>query len=98
MYIASEERLLQITYSIIELVNRQELRTTSKKLIINYIKESLQVHHAAKAREAIERYTNEELPDLEELRSRFNQHGIEALNEVDHLLLRLEHEGKFLDA
>ncbi len=56
------------------------------------------MHHAAKAREAIERYTNEELPDLEELRSRFKQHGIEALNEVDHLLLRLEHEGKFLDA
>ena len=78
-------------------MNKQELRTTSKKLIINYIKESLQVSHVAKAREAIERYTNAELASLAEVQAKNEQGGLASLNEVDHLILRLEFEGQRLD-
>ncbi len=96
--IKNTDRLLQIAYSIVELVNRQELRVTSKKLIINYLHESLHVAYAAKAREAVERYVNEEpLPTLEEVRAKHSSRGLAALNEVDHLILKLEHEGRRLD-
>ncbi len=96
--IKNTERLLQIAYSIIELVNRQELRVTSKKLINNYLHESLHVAYAAKAREAVERYVNEDpLPTLEEVRAKHAALGMAALNEVDHLILKLEHEGRRLD-
>ena len=96
--IKNTDRLLNIAYSIIELVNRQELRVTSKKLVINYLHESLHVAYTAKAREAIERYVNEDpLATLEEIRRKHETLGMAGLNEVDHLLLKLEHEGRRLD-
>lgn len=78
-------------------MSRQELRNTAKVLIKNYITESIQVTHAAKAREAVMRYTAVELPDLEQVREKFSTLGIEGLSEVDHLVLKIEFEGHRLD-
>jgi hypothetical protein len=95
--IDSEERLLHITYRLIELLNRQELRVTSKNLVRNYVVESLQVHHADKAREAVQRYSSAELPEVEFIRAKFAEGSLASLDELDHLVLRLEFEGHRMD-
>ncbi len=79
------------------MVSRQELRNTAKVLIKNYITESIQVTHAAKAREAVMRYTAEELPDIEQVREKYSSLGLDGLTEVDHLVLKIEFEGRHLD-
>lgn len=95
--IRREQRLLELVYTLIELVSRQELRNTAKVLIKNYLIESIQVTHAAKAREAVMRYTGEDLPDLDQVREKYGNLGLEGLNEIDHLLLKIEFEGHRLD-
>lgn len=95
--IDSEKRLLHITYRLIELLNRQALRVTSKHLVRNYVVESLQVHHADKAREAVQRYSSAELPEVEVIRAKFAEGSLASLDELDHLVLRLEFEGRRMD-
>ena len=73
------------------------MRVTSKHLIQNYVKESIRVGRAEKAREAVERYSGVELPTLEEIREKHARGSLGDLNEVDHLLLRLEYEGRQAD-
>ena len=96
-HIASEDRYLNLIFHLIELLNKQELRVTSKKLIRNYVVESLEVHHVDKAREAVERYSSEELPAIDEIRAKFDAGDLASLDELDHLVLRLEFEGRKLD-
>lgn len=78
-------------FNLIEQVNRQELRNSSKHLIINYIKESGEIRLADRGREAVERYTNTLLPSLQRLREKARLAPLEPL---DHLVLKLEYAAK----
>jgi hypothetical protein len=69
-----------------------ELRNTSKQVLLNYINESPQPKLILRAREAIRRYIQEELPSLEEIQAKA-QAG-EELNEYDHKLLKMEYEAR----
>lgn len=69
-----------------------ELRNTSKNLLLNYINESAKSSLIERAREAIHRYIQEELPSLEEIQAK-NRAG-EELNELDHKILKMEYEAR----
>jgi hypothetical protein len=69
-----------------------ELRNTSKNILLNYINESPQPSLIQRARDAVMRYIQEELPSLEEIRAK-SQAG-EELNELDHKILKMEYEAR----
>jgi hypothetical protein len=71
-----------------------ELRTTSKKLIINYINESKHLHLIDRARVAVKRYALEDIPSLQDIRERSQY---QELSMLDHLVLKMEYEAKKLD-
>ncbi|HDQ14508.1 MAG TPA: hypothetical protein ENN41_06815 [Sediminispirochaeta sp.] len=78
---------------MIEQLTGMELRTSSKNLLLNYLKES---HHPLlieRARYTIVRYLQDDIPSLQEIqvKSRY-----EELDAVDHLILKLEYEAKCL--
>lgn len=87
--IATEKSFLNSVYDIVQLIVKTELRNTSKHLILNYIKEAEEVSLPDKAREAITRYTNEEVPSLEEIREKSK---VAQLKELDHLILKMEYQ------
>ena len=89
-----EQEFLKIIFEIVEVVLKAELRNTSKRLILNYIDESGAVMPIEKAREAIFRYTGEEIPTLEEVREKA-QSG--RLDQLDHLVLKMEYEAQRLN-
>ena len=80
-------------FAVIEHVNRSELTTTSKKLLIAYLNETSGTSFADRAREAVRRYTQTVLPSLESIREK--SRTVE-LDEFDHLVLKLEYEASRL--
>jgi hypothetical protein len=80
-------------FAIIEHVNKSELTTTSKKLIINYVNEASELSMVAKARAAVHRYAQIVLPSLDSLREKAKT---QKLDPLDHLVLKLEYEGSRL--
>ena len=86
----SEMSFLLAVFAIIEHVNKSELTTTSKKLIINYVNEAAGQDPIDKAREAIRRYTDTVVPSLESIRTKSRTM---KLDKLDHLVLKLEYEG-----
>jgi hypothetical protein len=89
----SEMSFLLAIFAIIEHVNKSELTTTSKKLIINYVNEASELSMVAKARAAVLRYTQIVLPSLEGLREKAKT---QKLDPLDHLVLKLEYEASRL--
>ena len=90
----SEMSFLLAIFAVIEHLNKSELTTTSKKLIINYINEASGQSMMEKARAAVHRYTQTVLPSLEALREKdARKQKLEAL---DHLVLKLEYEASRL--
>jgi hypothetical protein len=88
-----EQEFLKTIFDIVEVVLKAELRNTSKRLILNYIDESGAVMPIEKARDAIFRYTGEEIPTLEEVRAK-SKSG--RLDQLDHLVLKMEYEAQRL--
>lgn len=70
-----------------------ELRTTSKKVILNYLNESRHPQLIYRARGAVVRYIQEDIPSLEDIREKSR---ITELDAVDHLILKLEYEAQRL--
>jgi len=70
-----------------------ELRTTSKKVILNYLNESRHPELIYRARGAIVRYIQEDIPSLDEIREKSR---VTELDAVDHLILKLEYEAQRL--
>ncbi len=89
----SEMSFLLAVFAIIEFLNKSELTTTSKKLIINYVNEADGEDLVNKAREAVRRYTETVLPTLESIRTKAKT---VKLDKLDHLVLKLEYEGSRL--
>ncbi len=92
----SEMSFLLAIFAVIEHLNKSELTTTSKKLIINYINEASGQSTIEKAREAVHRYTQTVLPSLEALREKDARK--QKLDALDHLVLKLEYEASRLRA
>lgn len=69
-----------------------ELRSTSKKILLNYINESPQASLIERARDAIGRYLQEDIPSLEEVRAKADS-GM-RLDRIDHKILQLEYEAR----
>ena len=77
-------------FAVIEHLNKSELTTTSKKLIIAYVNEANGEELVEKAREAVRRYTETVLPTLASIRTKAKT---VKLDKLDHLVLKLEYEG-----
>jgi hypothetical protein len=80
-------------FAIIEHVNKSELTTTSKKLIIAYVNEASGLAFVEKARTAVKRYAQIVLPSLESIREKSRTVELDPL---DHLVLKLEYEASRL--
>ena len=85
----SEMSFLLSMFAIIEYLNKSELPSTSKKLLIAYVKESTDEAPADRARAAIRRYTETVLPSLDSIRKKAQT---KKLDKLDHLVLKLEYE------
>ena len=86
----SEMSFLLAVFAVIEHLNRSELTTISKKLIIAYVNEATGEELVDKAREAVRRYTETVLPTLASIRAKART---VKLDKLDHLVLKLEYEG-----
>lgn len=82
-------------FAIIEHLNKSELTTTSKKLIIAYVNEASDISFAERARAAVRRYTETVLPSLESIREKSRT---VKLDKLDHLVLKMEYEASRLHA
>ena len=80
---------LLAVYAVIEHVTRSELTNTSKKLLIAYLNDTSGASYADRAREAVRRYAQTVLPSLDHIREK--SRTVE-LDELDHLVLKLEYE------
>ena len=88
-----EMSFLLAVFAIIEHLNKSELTTTSKKLIIAYLNETSEISYSGKARIAVHRYCQTVLPTLESIREKSR---ISELDALDHLVLKLEYEASRL--
>jgi hypothetical protein len=89
----SEMSFLLAIFAVVEHLNRSDLTTTSKKLIINYINEASGQNHVEKARAAVLRYTQTVLPSLHSIQEKSRT---QKLDKLDHLVLKLEYQGSRL--
>lgn len=88
-----EMSFLLAVFGVIEHLTRSELTTTSKKLLIAYLNETSGTGFADRAREAVRRYTQTVLPSLDSIKEK--SRTVE-LDELDHLVLKLEYEASRL--
>jgi len=88
-----EMSFLLAVFGVIEHLNQSELTTTSKKLIIAYLNGTSGASFADRAREAVRRYSQTVLPSLESIKEK--SRTVE-LDELDHLVLKLEYEASRL--
>lgn len=89
----SEMSFLLAMFAIIEYLNKSELTTTSKKLLIAYMNEAKGDVPVDKAREAVRKYTETVLPSLDSIRTKAKTI---KLDKLDHLILKLEYEASRL--
>jgi hypothetical protein len=88
-----EMSFLLAVFAIIENLNKSELTTTSKKLIIAYINEAPELSLSEKARAAVHRYAETTLPSLASIREKSRT---VKLDKLDHLILKMEYEASRL--
>lgn len=80
--------------SVIELAENivhMRLSDQGKAVIENYIDSAAEESMSGKARNAIYRYTQYELPTLDQLREK---NKTQELSQIDHLILKMEYEAK----
>jgi hypothetical protein len=76
-------------FAIIDHLNRSELTTSTKKLIIAYLNEAAETGPAEKARAAVYRYAGIVLPSLDGIREKSRT---AKLDKLDRLVLKMEYE------
>jgi hypothetical protein len=87
------DRYLRSVFTLIENIIHIELSDQGRGVIENYLDTAAAVDMAEKARYAIYRYTQIELPSLDEIRQKNKN---ESLSDMDHLILKMEYEAKLL--
>ncbi len=90
----SQLPFLNAVFAVIEEITRAELTATSRRLIISYMNESPQSPLVERARSAITRYTQKEMPTLEDLRARS---AGQRLQPEERALLRVGEEASRLE-
>lgn len=81
-------------FAVVEHLTRAELTNAGKKLILYYLDELMEGSRSERARLVVRRYTQEEVPTLAAIRGKA---AAEGLNNLDHLVLRMEYEAAKLD-
>ena len=89
----SENTFGNTIYRVVEHLIKIELSSRGKKLVIYYFNQSNKSKAAGKAREAIERYTQIEIPTLDEIKKKNKP---SELSELDHLILKMEYKAQNL--
>ncbi|HUX20294.1 MAG TPA: hypothetical protein VMW69_03575 [Spirochaetia bacterium] len=89
------EQLRTAIFETIEFITETELRVSSKRLILGYFNMSREEDSAQRARRAVERYTQTELPTLDEIRGRKSTN---AMSRLDKLVLTMEMEARRFDS
>ena len=84
---------LRSVFSIIERIIKIEMTDQGRGVIENYLDTAAADDYAEKARYAIYRYTEIELPSLEDIR---RKNKTDTLNEMDHLILKMEYQARQL--
>ncbi len=85
----SEMRFLNSFFELIECLTANTITTTSKRLLINYINEAPEERLSERARSAIRRYMQKDIPSLDELRLLAKTR---ELSKMEHLVLKMEYE------
>jgi hypothetical protein len=88
MKVLNERALYTSVFALIEHLGGMELTDTSKHLIVVYLEDALAQSMSGKARSAIQRYVQADVPTLTDIRER-GRSG--ALSQLDHLVLKMEH-------
>ena len=89
----SQGAYLRSIFNIIERIIGIEMTDQGRAVVENYLSTAAAKDFADKARYAIFRYTEVELPSLEDIRAKNKR---EHLSEMDHLVLKMEYESKQL--
>jgi hypothetical protein len=84
-------KYLKSIFDIVEYMIKKELPSTGKNLITYYIEGSHEDSMQGKARDAITRYTQMEIPTLDEIRQKSD---VSQLSQLDHLILKMEYEAR----
>jgi hypothetical protein len=87
-------KYLDSIFAIVEYITESELSNTSKQLIIRYLEDTARLAHAERARLAIQRYTQNQIPTLDAIRKKSKT---EELDTLDHLILKMEYQARGLD-
>ncbi len=90
----SRESFRKALFAVIEQATRTELRVSSQLLILAYFNGSNGSSSRERARETVERYTQEPLPSEAELAERERQG---ALTKLDKLVLAMDQEAEVWD-
>jgi hypothetical protein len=85
----SETRFYNSFFELVEMITANTINVSSKRLLMNYIVEAQDAQLGQRARSAIRRYMQKELPSLDELRLKSKS---EELSRLDHLVLKMEYE------
>jgi hypothetical protein len=88
-----KSKYLQAVFDIIECLIKKELLDTGKNLIIYYMEGSDEESFAGRARDAITRYAQLDIPTLQEIRDKSE---VSELGRLDHLVLKMEYESTFM--
>lgn len=82
---------LRSIFDIVERLIKIEMTDQGRAVVENYLQTAAAEDYAEKARYAIFRYTEVELPSLDDIREKNKR---DTLSELDHLVLKMEYESK----
>jgi len=85
---ASESLLLDAVFELVERVTGAEMTNSARRLIIEYYREAPGATPSERARQAVRRYAQWDVPPLDEIRER---HAAGAMEDVDWRVLKVEH-------
>jgi hypothetical protein len=95
MDFSQTKKYISAICKLIEHITKAELTKYGYKVVMNYLNESPEPDHSAKARYAITKYIMKKIPELDEIKQK-NKSG-RQLDEVDHLILKMEYEADRLN-
>ena len=92
---AQTKRFLSSLCKLIEHINKAELTKYGYQVVLNYLDECPEPDYSAKARYVVAKYVMKNIPSLEAIRQK-NSSGA-RLDDIDHLVLKLEYEADKLN-
>jgi hypothetical protein len=84
----SESLLIAAVFELVERVTGAEMTNSARRLIIEYYREAPGATPSERARQAVRRYAQWDVPSLDEIRER---HQAGTMEDVDWRVLKMEH-------